>query len=419
MSKPYQICILGAGPGTGNLGVTALLYSTVALLQHGQRHCEVTILDYDVANQTTTEMIGGDHVRMHGVRMRFSKQLWRSDHIAFLLLLALLTMPLPKSWRRQLRARNRCLRQLQAANVVASLAGGDSFSDIYGLRRFTYVLLPQLLALACARPLVLLPQSLGPFRGRLAQSLAAFVQRRADKVYSRELNPAATASFTPLFCYDLAFALETTRPGSATILQPPPVGINVSGLLWIGGYNRNNMFALKTNYCALTERIAESILAGSEQPLLLISHTVGDDGESDYAACQALLAILQPRWPGRVSLAPVTADPRQIKHIIGQCDFVIASRMHACIAALSQCIAAVGLAYSPKFRGVLASINAEALVVDPCLLSEAEVITRIHAIYAARQRWQQQLQQIMPRVQAQIHQSMATMLGQAKPEAHC
>ena len=47
------------------------------------------------------------------------------------------------------------------------------------------------------------------------------------------------------------------------------------------------------------------------------------------------------------------------KAVIGQCDFFIGSRMHACIAALSQGVPCVGVAYSMKFAGVFDTVGME------------------------------------------------------------
>lgn len=56
------------------------------------------------------------------------------------------------------------------------------------------------------------------------------------------------------------------------------------------------------------------------------------------------------------------------------CSFFIGARMHACIAALSQCIAAVGIAYSKKFKGVFETVGVADLVADPRTMEKEELI---------------------------------------------
>ena len=69
-------------------------------------------------------------------------------------------VPFPKV-RKGLLRKNPYWFQLTKFDVFAAISGGDSFSDIYGIRRFLYVSLPQVLVLLMGKPLVLLPQTLG------------------------------------------------------------------------------------------------------------------------------------------------------------------------------------------------------------------------------------------------------------------
>ena len=47
--------------------------------------------------------------------------------------------------------------------------------------------------------------------------------------------------------------------------------------------------------------------------------------------------------------------------------------MHACIAALSQTVPAVAIAYSRKFLGVMETIGVEDIVVDPqCMTADED-----------------------------------------------
>jgi len=77
-------------------------------------------------------------------------------------------------------------------------------------------------------------------------------------------------------------------------------------------------------------------------------------------------------------------DQHEIKGVIGQCDFFIGSRMHACIAALSQGVPCVGIAYSMKFQGVFDSDGMHGWVVDAREATEAQAITRIIELYRMR-----------------------------------
>src|SRR5260370_12066707 len=109
-------------------------------------------------------------------------------------------------------------------DVFASIAGGDSFSDIYGMERLLYVSLPQILALLLGKRLILLPQTIGPFRGGFAKTVARYILNRAERVYSRddrgleELKALVGRGPPPTkfcVCYDCALFLHP--------ILPPPI----------------------------------------------------------------------------------------------------------------------------------------------------------------------------------------------------
>jgi polysaccharide pyruvyl transferase WcaK-like protein len=47
------------------------------------------------------------------------------------------------------------------------------------------------------------------------------------------------------------------------------------------------------------------------------------------------------------------------------CGFFIGSRMHACLAAISQCVPTVSIAYSSKFITVMKTFSMGHYVADP------------------------------------------------------
>jgi len=91
-------------------------------------------------------------------------------------------------------------------------------------------------------------------------------------------------------------------------------------------------------------------------------------------------------------------DQSEIKYIIGLCDFFIGSRMHACIAALSQCVPTVGIAYSRKFRGVMESIGVGRIVADPRSMSAGEVLRLVHTVWNNRAYIREHLIREIPQV---------------------
>lgn len=429
-----KILLLGASFLTDNMGVGALAAGSVKSIVTGCPGAEIVVLDYAREGAVFSVPVGRQTVSIPLVNLRFSKKIYLKNNIVPLLGIALVRRLLPfPAWGRSIAESNPSLREITRADLCLAISGGDSFSDIYGLPRLLYVSLPQILILLLGKRLVLLPQTIGPFGGRLARSIARFIVRKAERVYSRDQQGVSAARSLAggsaehdrvRFCYDVGFALDPIAPPRVeceglTLDSPrsaPLVGLNVSGLLYMGGYSRKNMFGLAVNYPDLVNALIDLFVTRLNAPVLLVPHVFGSEagGESDSAICKKLFRDLAERYPGRLGWIAGKYDQNQIKHIIGQCDFVVGSRMHACIAALSQGVPAMAIAYSDKFIGVMETIGVPSLVMDPRKMTQEDILQHVSRVFAERQAVRRQLEQIMPAVRQTVLSLFTEIAGPAE-----
>jgi polysaccharide pyruvyl transferase WcaK-like protein len=386
-----SIVLLGAGFSTPNAGIWALASGAIALALQRHPGARIYLLDYEKNPVRYTVKYTGGATEVELINIRFSKNIGLKNNIARLIFIAFLYRLVPiQAFRAHWLNRYPWIKVLLQADIIGSIAGGDSFSDIYGLSRLLYVSLPQILVLALGKPLWILPQTLGPFKTSLAKVTARFILKNSQRVFSRDRQGLETVHNLLgiergklSFCYDMGFALKPEideeripgwmrkRDGDA-----PLVGLNVSGLLWMGGYSRQNMFGLKVDYRKLIIRIIDYYVRELDVDLALIPHVFGEQigSESDVVACREVFGQLKSKYENRLHLIEDRFDQHEIKAVIGRCSFLIGSRMHACIAALSQGIPAVGLAYSRKFIGLYSSLELEDLVIDLCGHDEDSIL---------------------------------------------
>ncbi len=407
------VALLGASFDSGNHGVGALASGTLSALLQAQPEARLVFLDYAREAVASSDRIGDRAVRVEMINLRFSKKPWQENHIARLLLVAMWLRLIPSRRARQrMVQRNPWLRDICRTRLCLSIAGGDSFSDIYGVQRLMYVVLPQILVLLLRQPLVLMPQTYGPFASSLARILAGWIFKRATVIYSRDKEGLQTVQELAgktgarvQFAYDMGFALEPQPPADEVRRQLEAikrngllVGLNVSGLLYTGGYSRNNMFGLRSDYPGLIRALLDDVIQKWNGQVLLVPHVFGgaEVVESDAAACERIYAEFGKQYAGRLHYLRGTFDQHEIKYIIGQCAFFLGSRMHACIAALSQGVPTVGLAYSRKFVGVLDSIGGGSQVVDLRHSDEAQTRAAVGEAFAQRESLRLQLVEKMP-----------------------
>jgi polysaccharide pyruvyl transferase WcaK-like protein len=113
----------------------------------------------------------------------------------------------------------------------------------------------------------------------------------------------------------------------------------------------------------------------------------------------------------RVHVVTREYDQHEIKGVIGLCDFFIGSRMHACIAALSQDIPTAAVAYSRKFAGVFDTVGAGNWVIDGRSVDVSEAIGRIEQLLAQRHQNRRLLERPVGAAQAELARVFRGLVG--------
>ena len=379
----YKVILLGASLDTGNMGVSALASSLIKLIIQVRPDAAISFFIGNRSSEPQFLDAPDGRIKINTINYRLSPKEQFNKNLLWIFTLACLQYIIPfNSLKKIVIKSSPELNALYDADFIGDIHGGDSFSDIYGLQRFIMGTLPDIIILLLGKRLILLPQTYGPYTSFLSQKIVRHIFKRAACIISRDKEGvevvkkvigAEHKEININFCPDVAFLLDAARPGEIDI-EPniinntnlPLIGLNVNGLLYNGGYTRDNMFGLKYDYKDFAHKLVKRLMKDTDARILIIPHTFASDGhvESDPAACRDIFGSIDDAYKNRVHLVMGEHDQYAIKGIIGLCDFFIGSRMHACIAALSQGIPTVGVAYSRKFAGVFESVNCGNMVSD-------------------------------------------------------
>lgn len=239
-----------------------------------------------------------------------------------------------------------------ACDLFFEIAGGDSFSDIYGIRRPALYQKYHSRIRKLRKPLIFLPQTIGPFKSDRAKRIAASSLSYATHVFARDpISYEKALEFTKKEhvsgAIDMAFFMDYL-PNEKEDIRPV-AGLNPSGLLWNGGYTGANQFGLKADYQELISKIIEE-LHHENCKIVIVPHVLHGPTyhiEDDYRVGKMLVE----KYPF-CKLAPFFYSPVQAKTFISGLDLIIGSRMHCCIAGYSSGVPIYPLAYSQKFKGL-------------------------------------------------------------------
>ncbi len=308
---------------------------------------------------------------------------------------------------------------VRGCDMVLDISAGDSFSDIYGARRFRFNIISKLAVLAALRPLVLSPQTIGPFERSWARIAAKALMRSAKFVVARD-----SLSTDYMKTLNINDTLEATDVAFRLPYDAPPflpgkenrVGLNISGLLFNGGYTQKNMFGLKDDYKVLTRSLIKRFIDMPNCEVHLISHVISDrfQTEDDYRVAQQLAL----EFPGTI-LAPRFKTPSEAKSYISGLDFFAGSRMHACIAAFSSGVAVVPMAYSRKFAGLFGTLGYKA-ITDCKTQTADEIISIVCDGYVRRDQLKLDVDKSRALADAKLHvyeAALQNLMSSLKPRS--
>lgn len=288
-------------------------------------------------------------------------------------------------------------KTFKAADLLLDVGEGDSFSDIYGNYRYRYITQWNKTAKRFNIPVVRLPQTIGPFKNTSIQKHAVSLMEQSQLTMARdfqslEYTHSLSSDIKSDEYIDLAFAL----PYKKYNFDPSKnhIGINISGLLWHGGYLQNNQFNLRADYQELILTIIDRLLKEDDSTQIhLISHVfdiTSDHVENDFKVCSELYKKLNSH---RVTLAPPTFDPIEVKSYIAGMDFFIGARMHSTIAAFSAKVPVIPMAYSRKFNGLFINTLHYPFMSDLVSQEKDEVINLITNSYKDRDTLRLQIEE--------------------------
>ena len=254
-------------------------------------------------------------------------------------------------------------RQMQRCDIVFDIGGGDSFSDIYAARRYWLIIGSKIAARRSKGPLILSPQTIGPFHTAIARHAAVGVMNSASRIFARdekslsilkELGMLDRSALTTDVAFALPFEAPADKQERDLARGPIKVGLNISALLYRRDIATGDRIKLTVDYPALVDSLIERVSNQARAELHLVPHVLA--AHTPYEDDYALAEELKQRVPNAI-LPPRFSGPSQAKSYIAGLDLFAGSRMHSTIAAISSGTAVVPLGYSRKFSGLFDSLG--------------------------------------------------------------
>jgi colanic acid/amylovoran biosynthesis protein len=212
-----------------------------------------------------------------------------------------------------------------------------------------------------SKKVVLYSQSIGPFSTKFQKWLASFVLKRVDCIFVREdismrllqelgidqqkYERAADAGFL--------FKGESEKLGRAYLQQS---GVDTSKTL-IGVTARQWLpDRQQKNYELALSQFIDSVTREKNTEVILIAQVSSTEhNDNDQLVNERIFSQLT--HPKQVTMLDGTFSHREIKAVYANLDYLVGTRMHSCIFALTSFVPVLAIEYEHKTRGIMSDLH--------------------------------------------------------------
>lgn len=278
--------------------------------------------------------------------------------------------------------RDQNLEAFRVADLVIDLSG-DMLTEDYGPHVAYSHFLPLLTAILLGRPLVILAQSIGPFR--LTKPLARAILNQAALITVRD--PVSQAYLgeldlePPALTADLAFALVPTPPSETDHLWnalglgdgQPVLGVSVSALT----ARHSDRRGTGTDFYAEMAAALDAFARTHDAAVVFFPHVTGPSKDKDD---RVAAEKVRARMAEDSRAVNEDTSPAAMKALIGRSTWFLGCRMHANIAALSSRVPTAAIAYSHKTPGIMSRLGLDQYVLDVSAATRQELSALLDSV---------------------------------------
>jgi len=307
----------------------------------------------------------------------------------------------------------------EQADIVVSLCGEDYFSDNWPLSLCKFADIQYSFFKKQGIPYIVMAQTFGPFFRSYSRLLAekhlaqaVLVTARDDVSFdnvTKDLGITGHVYRTG----DLAFLMKPDEWSMVEQCHPELRSLHFAETQWVG-VSISRLFARSVFHTlsSQAERVEaffvqfatglDSLLEQNDGIRILFTPHVTEKRNDDRDADQEV--IQRMKLSNRVvALRDEYAAP-EIKAVIGRCDAFIGCRMHALIAAVSQAVPTLPLAYSPKTMDVIGKAMHYPFTMDfrnmEPHVAGSELVRQFTEIWRQREKLRVKLQEEMQKTKA-------------------
>ncbi|OQA93430.1 MAG: colanic acid biosynthesis protein [Microgenomates group bacterium ADurb.Bin219] len=263
--------------------------------------------------------------------------------------------------------RNNDIKKIASSDVFVS-TDGDTLGENYGFFPLLWRTYYLALGIIMKIPIVIYAEGTGPFNSRLGRIIAKYLFDKCayisvrDEISRNHLVKLGIEKRKVNLVMDSAFLLNSSKKYlSFRENDKRLVGVAVSKLAAKYGFQGKKGKVGYKSFVDFMAKLIDWMIVNLNAKVIMIPHVV-QITRDDYQTARDIFKKIKNK--NNVEILNRDFKASEFKKAISCCDLVIASRMHAAIAALSTNVPVIGIAYSHKMLGIFKGMGISDLVVD-------------------------------------------------------
>ena len=264
-----------------------------------------------------------------------------------------------------------------------------------------------LVAKSLGKPVVMFPNSVGPFHTIIGRSLSKLALNNCDFVLVRE----------PI-SYDVVKSLRIRSPAMLTsdttlIFEPLPMTLSSNRARAIVGvspgvYSHSLSEKEIRHYISAHAEALDKAIEKYGFSAVFMPHYVSGFSCEDLEMCKLIRNRMS--YASHTEIADTTTV-EDFKRLINQVDMIISSKMHPAVFAASAYVPALCIAYDHKQIGFFMSLGESESVIPVTQISSEKLLSKIDYVWNNRRKLTLMLKKRVPELRSDVKKSVSLAIG--------
>lgn len=274
---------------------------------------------------------------------------------------------IPKKWQK-------LFDKFLGSDIIVAVSGNQLFSSGKFGWPLPIIGFPIFLAFNFKKPVIIFPQSIGPFRYFWEKKYINYLYNRVNKLFIRDLVSLELATklrikkSKPQFIPDIAFTYPSINSLSAKNILDHYGFSDLNKNIGITILSKMPSYMDKNNinhyYKEMAETISKLVFLYKYKIFVFNQVSGPTEDENDLQGAKIVLSFLPKNIRHEIMVVKEKLNPSELKGCYGQMDVFLATRLHSGIFALDMRVPTLFVGYLNKTIGVLRSIELEEFYFD-------------------------------------------------------